>query len=170
MATTTIPEQPDGIEDDSYDLPHPARAAERVREYISAFGDGLYDVQDGQPLYGRDLEAIARTARGAVKLWRCTKCGKWSHAKRKPKQHQRFVATGRTVVGWAGEPVYGPDGEFQACGPFAEWVAAPTRGPLSVPEPTPAPLTTVPSRPHRDEPALHRPITTVHLPAANVPA
>ncbi|MCZ7376526.1 hypothetical protein [Micromonospora sp. WMMC250] len=32
------------------------------------------------------------------------------------------------------------------------------------------PLRTVPSRPFRDEPALHRPITTVHLPAANIPA
>lgn len=29
---------------------------------------------------------------------------------------------------------------------------------------------TRPSRPHRDEPSFDRPITTVHLPAANVPA
>ncbi|MBM0203245.1 DUF4326 domain-containing protein [Micromonospora sp. STR1s_5] len=33
-----------------------------------------------------------------------------------------------------------------------------------------APAETVPSRPHRDEPALDRPVTTVHLPAADVPA
>ncbi|MGA4726274.1 DUF4326 domain-containing protein [Micromonospora taraxaci] len=31
-----------------------------------------------------------------------------------------------------------------------------------------APAETVPSRPFRDEPALHRPVTTVHLPAANI--
>ncbi|MGW3888908.1 hypothetical protein ACWD69_09475 [Micromonospora chokoriensis] len=30
------------------------------------------------------------------------------------------------------------------------------------------PLTTVPSRPFRDEPALNRPVTTVHLPAATI--
>jgi hypothetical protein len=54
------PGQPDGIEDDSRDLPDPARAAERVGRYISAVGDGLYAVQDGAPLYGRDLEAICR--------------------------------------------------------------------------------------------------------------
>lgn len=24
-------------------------------------------------------------------LWRCTTCGKWSHAKKRPKWHERFV-------------------------------------------------------------------------------
>lgn len=56
----TVPGQPDGIDDDSSDFPEPARAAERVLKYVAAFGDGLYDVQDGAPLYGRDLEAICR--------------------------------------------------------------------------------------------------------------
>ncbi|HEY9370490.1 hypothetical protein [Streptomyces sp.] len=55
-----IPGQPDDIEDDSHDLPEPARAAERVREYIASNGDGIYDVIDGQPLYARDLEALRR--------------------------------------------------------------------------------------------------------------
>jgi hypothetical protein len=59
---TTLPGQPDGIEDDSYDLPAPAAAAERVRAYVSEFGDGLYDVCGGAPLYGRDLEALCRAA------------------------------------------------------------------------------------------------------------
>jgi hypothetical protein len=66
---TELPDQPDGIEDDSRDMPDPVRAAERVREYIAAFGDGLYDVQDGAPLYGRDLEALTRVVlddRGSV--------------------------------------------------------------------------------------------------------
>lgn len=55
-----IPDQPDGIEDDSYDLPDPHRAAERVNAWIAAWGDGLIDVTDGNPLYARDLEAICR--------------------------------------------------------------------------------------------------------------
>ncbi|WKU07989.1 hypothetical protein [Micromonospora sp. HUAS LYJ1] len=55
-----MPEQPDGIEDDSYDLPDPHRAAGRVRDWISAWGDGLIDTADGHPLYARDLEAICR--------------------------------------------------------------------------------------------------------------
>ncbi|MCW2897880.1 MAG: hypothetical protein JWO67_145 [Streptosporangiaceae bacterium] len=60
---TDLPDQPDGIEDDSRDLPNPVRAAERVDEYICASGDGLYDIQGGAPLYARDLEAITRAVR-----------------------------------------------------------------------------------------------------------
>src|SRR3954471_24426772 len=26
-----------------------------------------------------------------VTLWRCSQCGKWSHAKRRPKHHERAV-------------------------------------------------------------------------------
>ncbi|WP_433460729.1 hypothetical protein [Micromonospora sp. CA-248212] len=59
---TVIPEQPDGIEDDSRDLPEPSAAAERVRDYITEFGDGILNVIDGHPLYARDLEALARFA------------------------------------------------------------------------------------------------------------
>ncbi|QKW15328.1 hypothetical protein [Verrucosispora sp. NA02020] len=57
---TVIPPQPDEIEDDSRDLPEPVGAAGRVREYIAANGDGIYDVLDGHPLYARDMEAICR--------------------------------------------------------------------------------------------------------------
>lgn len=57
---SALPEQPDGIDEESRDLPDPARAAERVQAYIANCGDGLYDVQGGAPLYGRDLEAITR--------------------------------------------------------------------------------------------------------------
>jgi hypothetical protein len=57
---TEIPDQPDGIEDDSRDLPEAARAAVRVLAYVEQFGDGCYDVVNGAPLYGRDLEAICR--------------------------------------------------------------------------------------------------------------
>jgi hypothetical protein len=66
---TELPDQPDGIADDSTHIPNPVRAAERVREYIRASGDGLYDVQDCAPLYGRDLESLTRVVlddRGSV--------------------------------------------------------------------------------------------------------
>lgn len=59
---TAHPGQPDGIADDSNDLPHPADAAERVRAFIEATGDGLYDSSDGHPLYARDLASIRRAA------------------------------------------------------------------------------------------------------------
>lgn len=62
----SLPSQPDGIQDDSRDLPDPVRAAERISAYISAVGDGLYDVCDGAPLYGRDLEAVVRAVTKAV--------------------------------------------------------------------------------------------------------
>lgn len=61
-----IPDQPDGIEDDSYDLPDPHRAATRVRDWIGAWGDGLINTADGHPLYARDLEAICRAIQSPV--------------------------------------------------------------------------------------------------------
>lgn len=66
--TADLPGQPDGITDDSRDLPNPVNAAERVRNYISAFGDGLYDVFGGAPLYGRDLEALTRAVLNVAAL------------------------------------------------------------------------------------------------------
>lgn len=66
---TSVPEQPDGIADDSHDLPDVARAAERVDRFLQAYGDGLVGVlvspeyQDAMPpLYARDLEALSRAA------------------------------------------------------------------------------------------------------------
>lgn len=59
-----MPEQPDGIHPDSLGLPTLAKAASRVRVYIAAMGDGLYEVVDGQPLYGRDLEVLVKHAEG----------------------------------------------------------------------------------------------------------
>lgn len=59
-----IPGQPDGIEDDSRDMPDPARAAERILTYVETFGDGLYSVaSDGSPLYGRDLCSVAQAVK-----------------------------------------------------------------------------------------------------------
>lgn len=61
-AVEALPDQPDGIEGDTFDLPDLARAVERVREFVKASGDGLYDVVEGRPLYARDLEALTRAA------------------------------------------------------------------------------------------------------------
>jgi hypothetical protein len=57
-----FPDQPDGIDEDSNDLPELAAAADRVGAYIAAWGDGLYDVEAGCPLYARDLEALRQHA------------------------------------------------------------------------------------------------------------
>lgn len=66
-----------------------------------------------------------------IVMWRCTRCGKWSHAKQQPKIHQRFVRSigpdDRVLATFP--PVYGmyesdDDGGFTiACGPFEKWVA-----------------------------------------------
>lgn len=56
---TDTPDQPDGIESDSFDLPLLNDAAERVRAYLSEFGDGLVDSTVGTPLYARDLQVLA---------------------------------------------------------------------------------------------------------------
>lgn len=56
-----VPQQPEDIDEyDDFRLPSATGAVDRVREYVTAFGDGLYDVTDGAPLYGRDLEALCR--------------------------------------------------------------------------------------------------------------
>lgn len=57
-----LPDQPDGLDSDSYELPDPSRAAERILAYVASFGDGLYDELAGNPLYGRDLESVAKAA------------------------------------------------------------------------------------------------------------
>lgn len=60
---TQTPEQPDGIADDSTDLPDPVRAAERVNAFLAWWlGDGLVGEGDDTPLYARDLQALASLA------------------------------------------------------------------------------------------------------------
>jgi hypothetical protein len=44
----------------------PANAATRVLAYIEASGNGLYDDRGGPPLYGRDVETLARTVDRAL--------------------------------------------------------------------------------------------------------
>lgn len=58
-------------------------------------------------------------------LWRCATCRKWSHAKRQPATHYRWVRPG--------EPEYRPElddtnpnepeGHYVICGPFERWEA-----------------------------------------------
>lgn len=55
-----IPDQPDGIHEQSSDLPVCSKAITRIRAYVSEVGDGLYETANGAPLYGRDLEAVCR--------------------------------------------------------------------------------------------------------------
>lgn len=72
----TVPDQPDGIESDSFDLPPPANAARRVGEYLEWWGDGLIDAAGpnahtpAAPLYARDLQALVNSARDRdLLLW-----------------------------------------------------------------------------------------------------
>jgi hypothetical protein len=87
-----------------------------------------------------------------VTLFRCRDCGKWSHAKRRPRRHRRFIANGpdglldgypahatardraehegldvleEVEPSWNGDPddVGDPGGVWVACGPFEEWTA-----------------------------------------------
>lgn len=55
-----VPQQPDGIAEDSQDYPDPVRAAQRVNAFIADWGDGLLDQANGAPLYARDLASLAR--------------------------------------------------------------------------------------------------------------
>jgi hypothetical protein len=67
-----------------------------------------------------------------VQMYRCTTCGKWSHAKRQPRSHKRWVRED--------EPGYDPEralsqawyddspsGHLVDCGPFVPYVATPGR-------------------------------------------
>lgn len=83
-----------------------------------------------------------------VRLWRCRECGKWSHAKRRPRHHERFIEDGsdpehedwsaEEIAGWLelqtirlqaarwnGDPDHDgtPGGAWVACGPFDAWEA-----------------------------------------------
>lgn len=71
-----------------------------------------------------------------VILWRCSGCGKWSHAVRRPKHHARFLrgatkattlALGFTVLTeheTRDEDDLG--GVSVVCGPFERWIAIPS--------------------------------------------
>ena len=69
----------------------------------------------------------------SIRLWRCSACGKWSHAQRNPKMHERrvadsddFDAAAVTRIEPGGrEPETGAwlDLVFVRCGPFDEFAA-----------------------------------------------
>jgi hypothetical protein len=50
-------------------------------------------------------------------FWRCERCGKWSHAKRRPLRHKVWHQHDEEER-WRGWFVW--------CGPFRRWEAAPT--------------------------------------------
>lgn len=60
-------------------------------------------------------------------LWRCVKCGKWSHAQKKPQSHKRYTEHPKpdeTIVSY---DHFGDGGSFVSCGPFEPWIAYPER-------------------------------------------
>lgn len=75
-----VPHQPDDIEEyDDKTIPDAERAAKRVLAYVTEFGDGLYDVVGGAPLYGRDLVAVAKAAEQIAKpCGSCHPCENYS--------------------------------------------------------------------------------------------
>lgn len=80
---------------------------------------------------------------GATYLWRCDGCGKWSHARKMPKGHERILvdaqpadiaATGLVVVssdpGYTSEYDSMPPTVTVRCGPFEPWLTIPCRVPV----------------------------------------
>jgi hypothetical protein len=68
-----LPDQPDGIDETSTDLPSVFMAIDRVGDFLSSFGDGLIRVAEtrdetGAPLYARDLEAMRQAALSVLSL------------------------------------------------------------------------------------------------------
>ena len=60
-------------------------------------------------------------------LWRCTTCGKWSHARRRPKSHQAHTLSGLDSRPLLYDLGYTYEGDFLGymvkCGPFQRWQA-----------------------------------------------
>ena len=84
-----------------------------------------------------DAEGIVRAPRTNQfeTLYRCSKCGKWSHAAQKPRTHKRWIREvdglppGVKVLedntgGYIGQD-FVPGGWFVQCGPFDTFVAVP---------------------------------------------
>lgn len=76
MTTTEHPDQPPGIDPYDYELPTPADAARRVNEFLTAYGDGLIEIEwsedylaqygvTAKPLYARDLQALTNAVEEA---------------------------------------------------------------------------------------------------------
>lgn len=68
-----------------------------------------------------------------IRLWKCTVCGKWSHAAKNPRHHRRFdrnePADGSKILEEI-PPIYSPEhgdssegGYMVRCGPFEAWTA-----------------------------------------------
>lgn len=72
-----------------------------------------------------------------VRIFRCSVCGKWSHALKQPKTHRRWVNEGEPGYDESkAEPAHydhlngydeSPAGHLIACGPFIPYIARPER-------------------------------------------
>lgn len=58
-----LPDQPPEVIGDD-DVPDLAKAAERILDWMSEFGDGRVDTVNGQHLFVRDIFVVARHAQG----------------------------------------------------------------------------------------------------------
>lgn len=60
------PAQPPEVDgDDDRSLPDLIKAADRIREFVSQWGDGRIDTAGDAHLFARDLEVVARYAQEA---------------------------------------------------------------------------------------------------------
>lgn len=60
------PDQPPEVDgDDDRSLPDLIKAADRIREFVSWWGDGRIETANGEHLFARDLEVVARYAQEA---------------------------------------------------------------------------------------------------------
>ncbi len=103
-----LPEQPDGIEDDSYDVPAVEKAAPRVKSFIEEFGDGIIVAVNRQPLYSRDIWALAKYHLDLIEA------GTWDL--------NRLKLEGFTVHNEDGDVALYHDCSNDVGGAFAAWV------------------------------------------------
>lgn len=60
------PDQPPEVDgDDDRSLPDLIKAADRIREFVGQWGDGRIETANGEHLFARDLEVVARYAQEA---------------------------------------------------------------------------------------------------------
>ncbi|MCX4470481.1 MazG-like family protein [Micromonospora sp. NBC_01655] len=193
-AARALPDQPDGIDEYSSDLPDSHRAAERVGEWIAAWGDGLIDTADGHPLYARDLEALRRAVPAADAYATARRVAAWLATTNGSGRDQQTLQilkvteeAGEVASAWIGTVGQNPrkgithttddvadelaDVVLTALVAIAGLGLDPQRVVGNCVAKVAARLNAAaPSRPHRDEAPLDRPVVDVHLPAADIPA
>lgn len=73
-----------------------------------------------------DLSHLGGAPAPVETMWRCAGCGKWSHAKARPRHHERFLQRepypDEVLVRRDPSTEDGPV-VWVRCGPFDEWTA-----------------------------------------------